>query len=86
MASVPDYTLVDVMDLDEHEVVGLLDGGHVVQWYEGYYTGEWRLQDWLDGKENTHVMSEVEAGRVGVEDYQGYVDRLREMNRSLFDD
>ena len=41
------------------------------------------LQDWLDGDAEAWAMTEEEAARVGIEDYDGYIARLKEMNPSL---
>lgn len=69
---------IDINSLGDCDVVGL-DGGMVVHFnaIEGtIYNSGLTLQDWLDGHSDAWCMTEEEAGRVGIVDYNAYKERL----------
>lgn len=69
------------------DIVGLSSDGMVLHFDADngtvYQTGL-NLQDWLDGHSEAWAMTEEEATRVGIVDYDAYYARLRERNPSLF--
>lgn len=76
---------LDPETLEDGEVIGV--GGNYVVHFDRQngtvYNSGLTLQDWLDGHAESWCMTEDEARRVGVEDYDAYVERIRELNPVL---
>lgn len=76
---------LDPSELEDCEVVGVSQGTviHFNAEEGSVYNSGLTREDWLNGHAEAWCMTESEARRVGVEDYDAYVERITELNPRL---
>jgi len=71
--------------LEDGEVVGL-ESCYVLHFQQSdstVYNAGMTLDHWLDGHPEVWLLTEAEAKRLGIDDFDAYCERIREKNPAL---
>lgn len=81
-----DFPDLDAENLSDSEIIGASDD-YVYHYRSGdteVEIGGLTVDEWADGHALTWRMSELEASRIGIRDYAGYIERLKSKRPELF--